>query len=151
MERGIAVVIILTLFLGGVTHLSAQRKSTYVGLGLSLGAPVAVFGISALTRSDDVFYVGMIVAPSAGHFYAHQWSRGLMFSSLRAGFAGLGYLTYIDLFIIGAAVITIIDIVSVPESVRQYNESLLSTGKVHIMPQIDPQNERYGISLVYCF
>jgi hypothetical protein len=170
MERGIAVIIILTLFSGGVPHLNAQEKSTGLAMGLSLGVPLASFAAAGLIGGDAGGYlaiVGFAVGPSTGHYYADQWNRGLLFTGLRCGIGVLAILggtaasgggstpgpevVFAYAGTIGVLVVTIIDVASVPKSVREYNESLKTAGAIHFIPRIDLKNERYGISVVYHF
>jgi hypothetical protein len=179
MERGIAVVVILMLLAGAVTCLNAQRKSPGLALGLSFGVPIVTpfiaLGLGGiLLGGDRVHYVSaplmtasFVFGPSTGHFYAHQWGRGLLYSGLRCGFAGIAFLgawgaawsgdeanaamVPLVIGVLGVATVTLIDIASAPSSAHKYNESLRASGKVHIMPRFDTRNERYGISVVYRF
>lgn len=168
MERGIAVVIILTLFVGGVSYLHAQEKSTAFAMGLSVGIPLVSLAAAGLVGGDAAGYLalaGFGVGPSTGHFYADQWGRGLVFSGLRCGIGCLAWglsaahagstpgpeVAFAYVGGMSVLIIAIIDIASVPSSVRKYNESLQTTGRLDLIPRIDPKNERYGISIVYRF
>lgn len=121
---------------------------------------------------------GAVVGPDIGHFYAHKWSRGRERAGIRftiglalglstgyliasAGTAGVGAETnQIEYNLIMGTIIlsgcaysvyTIWDIATVPRSVREYNESIIETNKLHIIPRFDITSERYGLSLVYTF
>jgi hypothetical protein len=67
----------------------------------------ALIGVAARAKVDGAFMPlmisggilmggGAIVGPSAGHFYAGDWKKGLLFSGLRLGLGGLaaGFITW---------------------------------------------------------
>ena len=45
----------------------------------------------------------------------------------------------------------IYDMCTTPSSVRKYNESLMEGNNLRLVPEADPFNETYGLSLVYGF
>jgi hypothetical protein len=150
MKKVIPLLIFLVLVTGINSHLHAQEKSTALALGLSIGVPV----LSLLTGPGII--VGLTVAPSAGHFYAGQWGRGLVFSGLRtavllvAAASALPYPTsenmgtfYIGLGIWGA--ITLVDWCMIPSSVEKYNKRFQFT------PEININDGNYGIGFSYHF
>jgi len=45
----------------------------------------------------------------------------------------------------------IYDICTTPSSVGKYNESLLEGNSLRLVPEVNPVNERCGLSIVYSF
>lgn len=113
---------------------------------------------------------GPIIGPSAGHFYAEQWFHGVKTAGARLALGGTGCISSIVLAILivkgvdpedldewaisaiptGLACIAVIghgvyDIITVPRSVRKYNE------KLQLGPEINLKEKRYGIGVVYRF
>lgn len=155
MRNVMAIAVIVVLILGGTNFLEAQRKSTAVALGLSIGVPAMAAGLGAVTKSELLLAVGLGVGPSLGHFYAEQPILGAIFASLCTASACAFFLpkwssdafaqtgrAYIG---IGYCVFTLVDLVLVPFSVHRYNR------KLQIQPEIDAIEKRYGVSFVYHF
>lgn len=115
---------------------------------------------------------GFIIGPSAGHFYAENSARGNISMGLRTVFAlvgGAGVLTGFanlcsedfgaakggatiavasGICILGSAAY---DILTCPQSVEKYNQSIRNQGGLYLTPEIDLTNESYGLSLSYRF
>ncbi len=150
------------------------EKSTTVALGWALGSTIIPTAgglvISGLPGGVLCLY-GVLIGPSTGHFYAHQWNRGFTTVEIRTAIAGIGALASLAAFgelmsdddddgtsvgviagiTLACVTSTIIyDIVTTPSSVCTYNGSL-KTGKVHIVPNIDIARKRSGISIAYRF
>lgn len=144
------------LLAGAANCLEAGQRSVPVALGLSIGVPI-VGCYATWEGSDALFLTSLIVAPSLGHFYAGQWGRGLLFTSLRTlAVFGTTYLAlgsgniiqFFGFFYIGVSaycLITLADWITVPFSAQKYNE------RFQIKPEIDLQHEQYGINLSYRF
>jgi hypothetical protein len=113
---------------------------------------------------------GLFLGPSIGHFYAGQTKRGLQGIAIRLGIvaaaAGITFTIVrnepsdIGGQIVGGAMIAggiisslhgIYDIFTTPSSVRKYNESLKNKASLMFVPEIDPYNESYGVSVVCNF
>ncbi len=111
---------------------------------------------------------GVIVGPSVGHFYAGNYMRGFVSVGLRAGIAGLGFLGVVETYSsdIGGAIICaviggvtciallasgIYDIWTCPDAVRKYNKSVRGYGGLYLAPEINIENESYGLTLGYSF
>ena len=150
MKKAISLIFILFLLAGSINHLHAQEKSTTLALGLSITAPI----LCLFTGPGLV--LGLTVAPSAGHFYAGQWVRGLVFSGLRtaaiiaAVIPALPYVNEEDMgyILIGlgaCGLITLIDWCMIPSSVAKYNK------RFQIQPEINLQDGTYGIGISYNF
>jgi hypothetical protein len=123
-----------------------------------------------------VMQFGFVVGPSAGHFYAGQWRRGLSTSGLRLGIAALGLgaayvvasvsndgdysldpedfgriVPALTLAILTEAIVIIhgiYDITTVPHSVRRYNGSIGVMNRLNFVPCIDMKNKSYRLSFV---
>jgi hypothetical protein len=126
----------------------------------------AVVGSAVLSLS------GFIIGPSAGHFYAGNSARGYTSMGLRtvftlvgagAALTGFGSLIHEDyssakagvtlaiasgICILGSAAY---DILTCPQSVEKYNQSIRDQGGLYLTPEIDLTNESYGLSLSYRF
>jgi hypothetical protein len=115
---------------------------------------------------------GIIVGPSTGHFYAGNRRRAMSSIGFRSICVGVGALslstgaaymfTNMDgdptLFFmvakasgIAIAGSALYDIFTCPLSVEKYNRSLLNQGGLYFSPEIDLNNESYGLSLSYRF
>lgn len=115
---------------------------------------------------------GIIIGPSAGHFYAGNTKRGFMSAGFRAvssgafiisGGALLGSVsgsrfgnegTYAVIAIVsGVATVgsVIFDIWTCPNSVGKYNRSVQDYRGFYLSPEIDIKDESYGLSLSYRF
>ena len=154
-----------------------QLKSENTALLSSLAAtaiPVALGGTLLFGNSAEaglaLVSMGIILGPSTGHFYANHKGRGFAGIATRivivAGATGIGCimdkdahpdvsgLAILGMMIIGGAISSlhgIYDICTAPSSVRNYNESLKNKTSLMLIPQIDPYNESYGVSLVCNF
>jgi hypothetical protein len=77
------------------------------GWWVPMGVGGALIGVAASAKVDRAFMPlmisggilmggGAIFGPSAGHFYAGDWKKGLLFSGLRLGVGGLaaGFITW---------------------------------------------------------
>ena len=149
--KNITAIIILLVLLAGIPRvLQAQEKSTTLALGLSITAPVL-----CLFTGPGII-LGATIAPSAGHFYAEQWGRGLVLSGLRTAaliavvYPALPEVTSENMgrVLIGLGVsgfITLVDWFMVPSSVEKYNE------RFQIEPRINLQSGNYGIGISYNF
>ncbi len=137
-------------------------------------APVFIGAMSFSGNSEDfglsLAFAGLLVGPSAGHFYANQTGRGLKGIGIRLAIA-LGTSYFISksteghhpdetvmtggLGVLGGGALILIhgiyDMCTTPSSVRKYNESLMEENSLRLVPEVDPFNESYGLSLVYGF
>jgi len=115
---------------------------------------------------------GFIIGPSVGHFYAGNSARGKQSMGLRTVFAlvgvggtfmGLANLQHEDfdaakagatiaiasgICILGSSAY---DIITCPQSVEKYNQSIRDQGSLYFSPEIDLKNESYGLSISYRF
>jgi len=142
--------------------LAATAIPSFLGWGFLTGN-AEEFGL-ALTLS------GLIAGPSMGHFYANQKGRGFTGIGIRlAIILGGYYLTseaieeqhpdselyaaIIGIIAVGSVTLVhgIYDILTTPSSVRRYNESLKNKKSLRLVPEVDPYNESYGLSIVYNF
>lgn len=154
-----------------------ELKSESTALLGSLTGTVVPFVMGGMLFSGDsedfglgLALAGLIVGPSTGHFYAKQTGRGFKGIGIRLGIAlGGAYLISsgteeqhpdsrafaTGLGIIAVGTVTLIhgiyDICTTPSSVRKYNESLLEANRLRLVPEVDPFNESYGLSIVYNF
>lgn len=188
MQKIIALVIPFVLLSGGLYHIEAQElkkpKSEKTAIMWSAGATLVPCLGAYLLRGTlpnylAVVELGLIVGPSAGHFYAGQWRRGLSTSGLRLGIAAIGlgtayviasvsndgdysldpddfgrFVPVFALAIITEAIVIIhgiYDITTVPNSVRKYNGSIGVMNRLYFMPRIDTKNKSYRLSFVYNF
>jgi hypothetical protein len=115
---------------------------------------------------------GIIVGPSAGHFYAGNRSRGLKSIGFRAVSGGTfllsSYGTFCSIFdenfentelyfwiaiVSGVATVgsVVFDIWTCPNSVEKYNRSVRNYRGFYLSPEIDIKDESYGLSLSYRF
>lgn len=160
------------------------QKSEVAAVGLSLAATVVpvTAGIFVVNKGESeendvgwgfwaLVVPGITVGPSAGHFYANQWRRGLITTGVRLGILGAGIIAFnvvtsddegfLDNFgdalavggitTIALTVHALYDIAVAQESAKKYNESLRTSGKALLIPRIDPKDKGYGVSLVYSF
>ncbi len=150
----------------------AMPKSEVVARNMSISATVIPCVLSLIVSSDDdarfwLSLSGLVIGPSVGHFYAEQWSRGFTTAGIRLGLGVVTVYTVAtalgpgedmwDAFgnivlATGAAGIAIIshamwDIAQTEKSVRKYNERI----KFEVQPEIDLQEGKYGIGVVYRF
>jgi hypothetical protein len=155
-----------------------KTKSETTALYWSLGAtliPIALGFKLEENVGDKAFIVvtlGLIVGPSAGHFYAEQMKRGLKSTGLRLGLSvitlialgqasgsGGGIYGYpssgMGIIALGAGIVAVgsavYDIFTAPRSARKHNELIKKTGNVYFIPKIDIKEESCGLSVVYCF
>lgn len=163
MKHFVVIAFMLVFLSGHANFLEAQEKSTAVALGLSIGIPVAGCVTTYALESSIPFLLIFAVGPSTGHFYAEQWTTGLIFTGLRTAtmtafitWAMIEVLQVSDfpenlmeggaVLSIGFAVcctITAADWICVPGSVRRWNE------RVQLKPEINLRENRYGVGLVY--
>jgi len=113
---------------------------------------------------------GLIVGPSAGHFYAGQTGRGIKGIVMRGGILVLAAVVGCELdrnaspdsegLAVGFSLLIggllgyahgIYDICTTPSSVRKYNKSLLEENSLRLVPEVNPVDKRYGLSIVYGF
>lgn len=127
---------------------------------------------SLLWGSFIISVSGIIIGPSAGHFYAGNKSRGLKSIGFRAVsssaflLSSCGVLSvvndvsfgnvelYIAIAIVsGVATVgsVVFDIWTCPNSVEKYNRSVRDYRGFYLSPEIDLTNESYGLSLSYRF
>jgi len=115
---------------------------------------------------------GIVFGPSVGHFYAHEWKRGLISAGVRVAipaacmvpiillanvsmepaFVNWGVITITA--ISGGALLfysIVYDIATAPASVRKYNERIEKRGSLQFQPLIDVGKKRIGLSVVYRF
>jgi len=137
-------------------------------------APLILAGTLVSGNSEDfglcIGFGSVVLGPSLGHFYAEQPGRGIrgimIRTSIVAGATGFGYLATRDsdpdsrgFTVMGAILLGgllscahgVYDICTTPSSVRKYNESLRYEAGLKLVPETDPLNEAYGLSLVYGF
>lgn len=169
MKNVVVIAFILVLLSAGTNFLEAQQKSTALALGLSIGVPVVGCLTTAALEAWMPFMIILAIGPSAGHFYAEQWSTGFVFTGLRTATLGVstilaisellgtygetgdplfGFLRGADVFAVGftvCCVIAVVDWAFVPSSVRKWNERL------QFKPEIDLNKKRYGVGFVYRF
>jgi len=183
MKIGISIIILLTLFTTGLyanglqgkleTSDDSKLKSPAVAVGLALGATIVPIAVGYSLDFDQTWWLaasGLTLGPSAGHFYAQQWGRGLWTTGLRAGLLtfGVGITTLTlgeSLFggsswggpilgitsLLAAFGLAIYDLGTTEESVEKYNASRKGYGRLNIMPYRDAANKGYGLSFVYNF
>ncbi len=154
-----------------------ELKSGGQAVGLSLaatGMPLILGGTLLFGDSEElglsIGFGSIVLGPSIGHFYAGQTGRGIQGIAIRsgivAGATGLGYwvtrdshpdvrgftvMCYILLGGLLSGVHGLYDICTTPSSVRKYNESLMEENSLRLVPEVDPFNESYGLSIVYNF
>lgn len=133
--------------------------------------------VPTLTLEPLLFIPALIVGPSTGHFYAEQWDTGVKKVLTRLGIAAGGELIFLIIalsaedtgngssgweayftFLIGSGVVAgvvalhgLFDIISVSKSVKKYNESILKENSLRIVPEVNPIEKQYRISVVYDF
>lgn len=168
MKNVFVILIILSILSGSINFLEAQQRSTALALGLSIGVPV-VGCLTTYAFEPALSMVILAIGPSAGHFYAEQWTTGLVFTGLRTATLGLstviaiaqlwdefsetgdpwyGFVRGAEVFAMGitvCCVIAVVDWIYVPASVNKYNERL------QIRPQINLREKQYSIGLAYRF
>jgi len=115
---------------------------------------------------------GVILGPSAGHFYAGNTKRGFMSVGFRTVSTSAFLLSsggvlsiindasfgnvelYIAIAIVsGVATVgsVMFDIWTCPNSVKKYNRSVLDYRGFYLSPEVDIEDESYGLSLTYRF
>ncbi len=120
-----------------------------------------------VTGSIVLSLSGFIIGPSAGHFYAENSARGYKSIGLRTVFTLVGAGAAISaissapdmeagatIFIASGICIlgsVAYDIFTCSNSVEKYNQSIRDQGGLYFSPEIDIQNESYGLSLSYRF
>lgn len=145
------------------------RKSVATGYAWSIGT--TIFPLSCIISAFNfpglgiLAISGIIVGPSAGHFYAGQWGRGLATSAIRVGAGAVILQLALDIgekmpfedyspdiaimipFGCIAVGTVIYDIFTVPNSVSKYNRE----HNWMLQPELDFKDKRYGINIVYRF
>ena len=151
-------------------------KSEYSAVHWSVWATLIPIGVGVYPGRSLQPYRGIlagvagIFGPSAGHFYAHQWGRGLKTAGFRAAIGALGTLAFLSqvgrdpgelntptvygiIIVAGCSIVSlaIYDIVTASSSARLYNERIGKTNSLYFVPRIDIKNREYGLTVVYCF
>jgi len=115
---------------------------------------------------------GIVIGPSAGHFYAGNTRRGFISAGFRTISGGAFLLSScgilsvvndvsfgnVELYI-GIAIVSgiatvgsiVFDIWTCPNSVEKYNRSVRDYRGFYLSPEIDIKDESYGLSLSYRF
>jgi len=146
-----------------------KYKSVTTGLAYSICSTVIPAGAGLLTGLWGWGAIpiagGLLIGPSIGHFYAHQWSTGCLWIGGRIAVLGcLGYFclgenqqehwneanTIAVVGVTAVSLMAIIDIASVPNSVKHYNKRF-EDKKLNLIPRFDPYIKRFGLSLIYNF
>jgi hypothetical protein len=117
-------------------------------------------------------FSGIVIGPSTGHFYASNTKRGLMSAGLRTVSTGVFLWSSSGLLGVAHDVnfgnaelyfwVTIVsgittfgsivfDIWTCPSSVEKYNRSIRDYKGFYLMPEVDIEEESYGLSLSYRF
>jgi len=178
IKKNVWLVMVISIILTGAAFASdslyiVKTKSPTTGVLISIGATLAPAGIGFLMDNSKFHYIGAYLmafspafGPSAGHFYAHQWGSGCLGIGSRFVLAGATMWFAAPYFRmeqwnisstilwIGAGLIaleSIIEISSVPGSVRKYNGSLIMKNQINLSPQIDFRSRSYGLKLNYSF
>ncbi len=118
---------------------------------------VEIFGVP--TTAIFLLTYGAYIGPSTGHFYANQWNRGFAFMGTRIAITGILSIAAQNIhedvrpafWLAGASLvllIDIIDILTVPSSVRKYN---FESGGIYLQPKIELGNNSYGLNIVFNF
>jgi hypothetical protein len=163
----------------------SKLKNPATAIGYSIGAtllPSIPTLISLYSSEEGEVYVpvtslalslaGIIVGPSAGHFYAGNRKKGMSSIGFRSICFGVGALTLLaggafmlanmdadptfffmvatssGIAIAGSA---ILDILTCPNSVREHNQSVRGYNGIYLTPEIDLKYKNYGLSLGYKF
>jgi hypothetical protein len=140
------------------TRKSPSRAQLY-SLGGTL-VPV-VLGAGMNKEMDDVrvplLAAGILVGPSAGHFYAENTTQALTGIGLRLGGVAIGFRGLLEnplgeggegLILVGGLTILtsgVYDIFTAGGAARDYNET--HGLKAHVGPAVGPQGEQVGLSL----
>ena len=152
-------------------HIQTIRpKSTALGVGMAIGATVLPVALGQALKSNELLVTGIVFGPSLGQFYAHDYSKALLFTLVRG--AGVGLVAYADnhlnsssykfssflLFhgrLDGFQIVAktaglmlcvsgaVYSIYTTPKAVKNYNKK----HNVYLMPIINPQKGIYGINL----
>lgn len=151
-------------------------KSEKTAVWWSVGTTAGLTGLGVLLTWQvepraigwGTFLSGVLIGPSAGHFYAQQWSRGLTSVGVRSGIAAIGLFASFTAataatlsddfsgsggtaaFLVTSGIVVALgvgDVISTPESVRKYNRQL----KLQLKPEYDPMHKRFGIGVAYRF
>jgi hypothetical protein len=164
---------------GETANLKSPTTAVYWSMGSMVLPSVPLIVTSTVGETHEFLgatgivlcITGVIVGPSAGHFYAGDYMRGFGGIGLRAGIAGLGFLgvvkTYtsdsddmakaiIGTVIAGTAGIGILasgiyDIWTCPDAVYKYNQSISNSGGLYLSPEINITEKSYGLTLGYSF
>lgn len=151
-----------------------SESTALLGSFAVTAAPVVIGLTSSSGGSEDfglsLAFAGLLLGPGTGHFYAKQTGHGLKGIGIRLAIAlGTGYLISksteglhpdetvmtgaLGVFAGGTIILVhgIYDMCTTPSSVRKYNESLVEENSLRLVPEADPFNETYGLSLVYDF
>ncbi len=127
---------------------------------------------SLVVESFILTVSGVIIGPSAGHFYAGNTARGFKSAGFRAISGGAfllsscGVLSVVNdasfgnvelyfAFAIVSGIATVgsvlFDIWTCPSSVGKYNRSVRDYGGFYLAPEVDIKDESYGLSIGYRF
>lgn len=165
---------------GETFKLKDPTTAVYWSMGSTILPSVPLAVTSALGQTHEFLGVtgialcvtGVLVGPSMGHFYAGNYMRGAASIGLRAGIAGLGFLLVVGVMssygiddiggaIIGTAIIGgagigilasgIYDILTCPDAVRKYNQSIRDQSGLYLAPRINLTENSYGLTLGYSF
>ncbi len=152
-----------------------KSGSTALLGSFALTAVPVFIGLTSSSGGSEDFglslaFAGLILGPSTGHFYANQPGRGLKGIGIRLAIAlGTGYFMSKSaeglhpdetamiggLGVLGGGalilVLGIYDMCTTPSSARRYNESLINEAHLRLVPEVDPINKNYGLSMVYNF
>jgi MFS family permease len=177
LKKNARFIMVMSIVFAGTAFASdslyvPKFKSPATGVEISVLStimPVAV-GFAFSQYGSAVMILGPVFGPSVGHFYAHQWGAGCLGIGLRCALAGSIYLaanvanacssnsddmkTFVVICLTGAGLITlesIVEICSVPGSVRKYNEWLLKKNQINLMPEINFRKQSYGLKISYSF
>lgn len=178
LRKNARFIMVMSIVLAGAAFASDSlkihgAKSPTTGVLISVGATLAPVGVGLLTNNNSfgyvgeyLFFLGPALGPSAGHFYAHQWGYGCLGIGSRLALAGAALwfaLPYISnenwdisatIFWVGVGFIaleSIMEISSVPGSVRKYNEWLTKKNQINLMPEINFHKRSYGFKVGYSF
>lgn len=153
--------------------LKSEGQAVAMSLAVTV-APIVLAGVVSSGGTEEVGLClalgGLIAGPSMGHFYAKQTGRGLTGIGIRTAIVvggaflissateeldpdSRGFSAGVGIIAVGAVTLVhgMYDIFTAPSSVRKYNESLINEVHLRLVPEVDPLNKNYGLSIVYNF